>query len=127
MAGGSRVTAAPSVAVVVPTRGRRGYLERALRSALGQTYENVREIVVVVDGDDDATVQRVRALAGDRLDVIVNRERLGPGASRNTGIEATSADLISFLDDDDVWAPTKLTRQVAALRRRTSSGWSCAG
>ena len=39
----------------------------------------------------------------------------GTSAARNTGIAATTAPLIAFLDADDWWAPEKLAAQVAAL------------
>jgi hypothetical protein len=99
------------VSVVLPTRERPALLAAALRSALGQA--GVRLEVVVVD---DAPVPgalaipelrdaRVRLLAGG-----------GGGVSRarNLGVDAAATPWIAFLDDDDVWAPDKLRRQLDA-------------
>lgn len=47
--------------------------------------------------------------------VVRNGRTPGLSGARNTGILALGTDLVAFLDDDDVWHPEKLDRQVAAL------------
>lgn len=86
---------------MVPTRNRAGYLEMALRSLVAQRDHSDHELVVVDDGSTDATAA-VAARAGVRC-VRLERAR-GLNAARNTGIAATAAPLVAFVDDD-VWAP----------------------
>ena len=43
---------------------------------------------------------------------------------RNAGIVAARAALLAFLDSDDLWAPNKLERQLAALRANRECRWS---
>ncbi|MBX0293813.1 glycosyltransferase [Haloarcula nitratireducens] len=113
----------PLVSVVVPTYERPTFLVDAVESVLAQRYRPI-ELVVV---DDGSTADVERALAdatfGDeslsdltRYAVCRHDENRGANAARNTGIEAATGEYVAFLDDDDRWEPTKLTRQVAALR-----------
>jgi len=87
----------PVLSVVVPTRGRAGYLSVTLASLASQRAAAPFEVVVVDDGSDDDTAG-VTARAGFRLERH-DRPR-GPNAARNTGIAATSAPLIALVDDD---------------------------
>lgn len=90
----------------------------AVRSALGQTLEAI-EVIVVVDGRDDATVQSLRRIDDDRLRIVVPDRRLGNAGARNAGIAQARSRWIAFLDDDDLWMPGKLAAQ---LRTAECSG-----
>ncbi len=104
----------PSVSVVIPTHARPELVRRAIQSVLDQDYDGPMEVFVVFDRTEpDRTLER---LDDERPVMVMGNERTpGLAGSRNTGIVASSADLIAFCDDDDVWLPTKLTTQVAAL------------
>jgi len=85
------------VAVVVPARDRAEPLARCLR-ALGAGGDV--DVTVVDDGSDDAGAVAAAAVsAGARL---LRREHGGPAAARNTGLAATSAELVAFVDSDCV-------------------------
>ncbi|MDR7523072.1 MAG: glycosyltransferase [Armatimonadota bacterium] len=102
----------PRVAVVIPTRNRPAFLEEAVASVLGQDYRDL-EVLVVDDGSEDpgANIRVVERCDGPVR--YVRRERRGgPSAARNTGIAASDSEFVAFLDDDDVWLPSKLGRQV---------------
>jgi len=100
------------VSVVIPTKGRPELLGRAIRSVLAQTIGDL-EIIVVVDGDDPATVERLSLMTDSRLRFQVNAVSRGSGGARNQGGTAARGQWIGFLDDDDEWLPTKLERQLA--------------
>lgn len=91
----------PAVSVVVPTRNRAGYLDVALASLRAQADAPPHELLVVDDGSTDDTVA-VAARHG--VKAIAARPPGGLNAGRNTGIAATRAELIAFVDDD-VWVP----------------------
>jgi glycosyltransferase involved in cell wall biosynthesis len=101
------------ITAVIPTRGRADLVVRAVHSALGQTYPNV-EVVVVVDGPDEATVKILQAIGEPRLRVVALTENAGGSEARNIGIREARGSWIALLDDDDEWLPDKLTRQMAA-------------
>ena len=115
----------PEVTVVIPTRDRCRRLELAVRSALAQTRVDL-EVVIVDDGSVDATEQMASSIRDLRVRYLRRPVSEGVSAARNLGIAEARGRWIALLDDDDVWAPTKLARQIDAM---VSSGrtWSYAG
>lgn len=107
---------APRVSVVIPVFNRPAAVRRAIDSALAQTCQDF-EIIVVDDGSTDATAAAVEALADRRITLIRHERNRGGSAARNTGIRASSAAYIAFLDSDDEWLPTKLERQLEVFDR----------
>ncbi|WP_254279264.1 glycosyltransferase family A protein [Haloarcula marina] len=106
---------APTVSVVLPTHDRAEFVERAIDSVLGQTYEDF-ECLVVDDCSSDDTPSVVRSVEDSRVNLIRHETNRGASAARNTGIEAATGEFIAFLDDDDRWHPTKLEQQLDLLR-----------
>jgi glycosyltransferase involved in cell wall biosynthesis len=84
---------------------------RAVRSALGQTFENL-EVIVVVDGTDPASREVLATVLDPRLRLICLNESVGGSEARNIGARAARGSWISFLDDDDEWLPEKIKAQV---------------
>lgn len=108
----------PRVSVVIPTRGRPDLLiSRALRTALAQTLQDI-EIVVVVDGPDDATTEALSRLGDPRVRVLAQPMSVGGSEARNIGVRAARAEWIALLDDDDEWLPGKLEQQLAVAEAR---------
>ena len=108
------MTAAPDVTVVIPTRNRWELLtQNALADALRQEGVDI-EVVVVDDGSDDGSAERLAALDDPRLRVVRRPERGGQARALNAGIEVARGEWIAFLDDDDLWSPRKLRAQLAA-------------
>jgi glycosyltransferase involved in cell wall biosynthesis len=85
----------------------------ALRSALWQRDVNM-EVIVVDDGSTDDTEAMVRAVSDSRVHLIREEVPGGVSAARNRGIGAAVGEWVAFLDDDDVWAPDKVVRQLDA-------------
>ncbi|MGI8886674.1 MAG: glycosyltransferase family 2 protein [Gaiellaceae bacterium] len=111
----------PEVSVVIPTRSRWHLLSAAgLPSALAQ--EDVEhEVIVVDDGSSDETAARLAKVDDAHLRVVRHETSLGLSSARNSGIEAAAGEWVSFLDDDDLWAPRKLRIQLDAMRDTRSS------
>jgi glycosyltransferase involved in cell wall biosynthesis len=102
----------PVVSVVLPVFNGEAFLSEAIESVLAQTWSPV-ELIVVDDGSTDRSADIARA----HPVTYVRQENAGVAAARNRGLAEAGGDLISFLDQDDVWLPEKLERQVAALER----------
>ena len=112
------------VLVVVPARNRRRLALQAVRSVLDQTYSDLR-CLVVDDASADGTAQALGALGDPRLEVVVNEAPMGASAARNLGLGAVKDETwVAFLDSDDLWAPTKLEEQLAALAANPGAGWA---
>jgi glycosyltransferase involved in cell wall biosynthesis len=114
------------VSVVIPTKNRLGYVRRAVHLAQLQQVEAM-EIIVVDDGGDDGTPAFVASLGDPRIKLVRHEQSRGVSAARNSGIEAATGEWVAFTDDDDMWAPRKLSVQLAALRADQSARWSSVG
>ncbi|MBV9272215.1 MAG: glycosyltransferase family 2 protein, partial [Candidatus Eremiobacteraeota bacterium] len=92
--------------IVIATKDRARYLERALESFGKQIGAPSFEVIVVDNGSTDDTRGVIeRARAGQRFDVrYLYEERPNRGAARNRGIAAAEGYLVLFCDDD-VYAP----------------------
>lgn len=99
----------PFVSVVIPVYNRPGYVERAVKSVLSQTFKD-REIIVVDDGSKDSTVSVLNSF-GEKIKVLTTENR-GVSAARNTGVRHSKGKYIAFLDSDDEWLPEKLKKQL---------------
>lgn len=120
------MTHVADVTVVIPSRDRWKLLSRfGLRAALLQEHVAF-EVVVVDDGSDDGTAERVAELGDPRVRVIRHKRSLGQASARNTGIAEARTDWVAFLDDDDVWSPLKLRAQVDAAERAGAAFAWCA-
>jgi glycosyltransferase involved in cell wall biosynthesis len=98
---------------VIPTRGRWSLLSVTLEGAFEQ--EDVsHEVVVVDDGSPDETRERLAQVRDRRLRVVSSERPCGVAAARNLGLAEARGTWIAFLDDDDLWAPSKLRIQLAA-------------
>jgi glycosyltransferase involved in cell wall biosynthesis len=80
------------------------------------------EVIVVDDGSVDETAARLKAVDDPRFRVLRNEQPAGPAAARNSAIAEARGDWVAFLDDDDVWAPQKLRRQLDAASA-ANAGW----
>jgi glycosyltransferase involved in cell wall biosynthesis len=115
----------PTVSVVVPTRARARFLPLALKSALEQERIDL-EVLLVVDGADSSAQDAAGGADDARIRVLRHEEPRGVSAARNTAIAASDGEWLAFLDDDDLWAPTKVREQIDAAER-TGSGWAYTG
>ncbi|MET8147723.1 glycosyltransferase family A protein [Actinoplanes sp. NPDC049668] len=114
----------PDVSVIVATRDRPGLLERAVAGILGQDYPGHVECVVVYDHVD---VRELNVPVGPNraLKLINNGRRPGLPGGRNSGVDAATGELLAFCDDDDIWLPAKLSRQVELLADPAIGAVSC--
>lgn len=115
------------VSVIVPTHNRRMMLPQAIQSILRQRDVSI-ELIVVDDGSSDGTGPWLNQLAAadQRVEVVHHAvPRLISGA-RNAGIARATGRWVAFCDDDDLWAPDKLSAQLAALRA-IGARWACTG
>lgn len=90
------------ISVIIPVYNSGKYLEKSLRSVMGQTYGNL-EIICVNDGSTDSSLEILQSLAAEDSRIkIINQANAGQGAARNAGIEASTASWLTFPDSDDL-------------------------
>ena len=110
-----------TVDAIIPTTGR-PELVRAVRSVLSQTVK-VTPIVVLDRPDGDSAVRMSLTELPHRL--VITEGAIGGSAARNRGVQASEADIVAFLDDDDEWLPTKTEQQVAHLEGNPTTVVAC--
>jgi len=76
---------------------------------------------------EDNTWDLVTKLNDERISLYKTEKRLGIAGTRNEGLKKARAELIAFIDSDDLWAATKLEKQVAALQQYPGAGFSLTG
>ncbi len=103
-----------TVSVVITTHNRANLLKEAIESVINQTYK-CNEIIVVDDASTDNT-QEVCRLYPVNYIYIPKTESKGGNYARNQGIIVSSSTYLAFMDDDDVWFPTKIEKQVALMQ-----------
>jgi len=107
------------VTVVTAAYNAAPYIAQTIESVLAQTYKDF-DYIIVDDGSSDETVEIVTRYA-PRV-IVICQENAGAGAARNRGVELAAGDYVAIVDADDVWAPDKLERQVAAMDQNLTAG-----
>lgn len=102
----------PRVTVVIPVYNGERYIRATLESVFAQTYQNY-EIICVDDGSKDGSVAILNSY-GERIQVI-RQANTGQAGARNAGVKRGTGTYVALLDQDDLWYPWKLERQVALL------------
>lgn len=110
------------VSVIIPTYKRADMLPRAIDSVLNQTYKAIE--VIIVDDNNPETEYRKRTESlmaryeNNNRVIYIKHDRNKNGATaRNTGIKASQGHYIAFLDDDDIFYPQKIQKQVEYLNK----------
>jgi hypothetical protein len=115
----------PLVTVVIPTYNRASLLEKAIDSALSQTYRNI-EVIVADDSSTDGTKEMVLAIKDPRIKLLELKRTGHVSPTRNAGVRAGSGKWIAFLDSDDIWLPEKIECQVKKMQE-TGKRWCYSG
>jgi succinoglycan biosynthesis protein ExoO len=91
----------------------------ALESILTQTLKNI-EIIIVDDASSDNTLHLLGACNDNRLTILRNMVRMGPGPSRDRAISTARGKWIAFIDADDAWSSTRLDELLKAAELTSS-------
>jgi len=111
------------VTVIIPAYNAEDTLDETLNSVRAQTWTNL-EILVVDDGSRDGTLAVAeRHAAEDPRVRAIRKENGGVAEARNLGISQAKGEYIAPVDADDLWLPTKIEKQMAALK---AAGPECA-
>jgi glycosyltransferase involved in cell wall biosynthesis len=126
----SKINTKSFVSVIIPTYKRPESLARAVDSVLSQEEFNRFEIIVVDDNNPDdvfrSETEDVMKKYQDNIKVkyIKHSKNRNGSAARNTGVRYSSGNLIALLDDDDIFLPKKLVKQVSYMDNHPEYGAS---
>jgi glycosyltransferase involved in cell wall biosynthesis len=105
------------VSIIIPTYKRSDYLIRAIESVISQNYQNI-EIIVIDDNNPYSEFRKATEIKmqkysnNEKVKYLKNDRNLGGALARNVGIREATGDYITFLDDDDVYLPYKIEKQL---------------
>jgi glycosyltransferase involved in cell wall biosynthesis len=94
-------------------RGER-FVSAAIESVLAQTHRSF-ELVIVNDGSPDGSAREIERFLPHPQIGYIEQPNAGVAIARNTGLANATGAFIALLDQDDIWLPDKLERQVAYL------------
>ena len=103
----------PLVSIVTCTYNRKGYLKEAIESVLAQTYKNW-EYIIWSDGSSDGTEEMVTSYKDPRIKFFQAGNQ-GVGPATLSACKHVTGKYIAHLDDDDMFMPSKLEKQVRFL------------
>lgn len=100
----------PLVSVIIPMYNAEQFIAQTLDSVLAQDYPHI-EILVVDDGSTDGGA----AIVTTQYPMVryIKQPNGGPSAARNRGVQLAQGTWLAFIDADDQWLPTKISRQMA--------------
>lgn len=101
------------ISIIIPYYKKKNYIEQTLKSILIQKYKNF-EILIVYDdiAQEDLYFLKTLKKKDDRIKLIINRQNIGAGMSRNKAIKLSKGAYVAFIDADDLWHPNKLKTQL---------------
>ena len=109
------------VTIILPVYNGERYLREAIDSVLAQTYRDF-ELWVCNDGSTDGTVAIIDSYTDPRVRRVDNPHNMGLVATLNRAFAMVDSPFIARMDDDDLWEPDKLERQMALLNSRPDVG-----
>jgi len=116
----------PKVSVIVATYRRKETLKNALLSLAVQTYSNFEIIVIDDNANNDWNLEIENILNAIKSDThveiiyIQNKNNKGSAETRNIGIKQATGEYVTFLDDDDLYLPDKIKKQVEHMINESS-------
>ncbi len=110
------------VSVIMPSYNSTKFIRESIISVLNQSYQNF-ELIIIDDCSSDESLSIINEFSDERIVKIFLKENKGhPSIVRNIGIKHADGELLSFLDSDDLWEPTKLEKQVLMFEKDRSLG-----
>lgn len=105
---------APLVSTILTVYNGEKFLREAIESVLNQTHPNI-QFIIVDDGSTDATADIVRSYNDPRIEFYQLEENRHIAYATNTGFHKVRGDYVAIIDADDIWAKTKLEKQLDYL------------
>ena len=102
------------ISVVIPTYNRTRMVKETIDSVLYQTFQDF-ELIIIDNFSSDDTELMVSSYHDQRIRYFKNQNNGLVSVNRNYGIKKAQGEYIAFLDDDDLWLPEKLEKQVKLM------------
>jgi glycosyltransferase involved in cell wall biosynthesis len=105
----------PLVSIIIPVFNRFNEANRAIRSVLDQTWKHWELFVIDDCSDNNYTLPDDCNGFEQSIVLYRNINNIGPGLSRQIGVEKTCGEFVCFLDSDDFYSPFFLEKSIKKL------------
>jgi glycosyltransferase involved in cell wall biosynthesis len=95
------------ISIVTPSFNQRTFLERTMRSVLGQKGDFELDWIVVDGGSRDGSLELLQSINDPRLQWTSEPDR-GQSHAINKGLEKADGEVIGWLNSDDLYTPDAL-------------------
>ncbi len=108
----------PQVSIILPYFKKKLFIKNSLKSVLNQSFKDF-EIIIIYDDKYREDLLYIREIIklDKRIKLIVNKDNIGAGLSRNKGVKKSSGKFICFIDADDLWKKNKLKYQINFMKK----------
>ena len=111
----------PLVTVIIPCYNVSNYVEKAIRSILQQTYQNL-EVLIINDASTDDTLSKIKTVTDKRIRIIDFEKNTQKVGAVNVVLKQAKGDLITFQDADDWSEPNRIEEQVNQFLKHPNLG-----
>ncbi len=103
----------PLVSVIMPSYNAESFIAQSIESVLQQTYSHW-ELLITDDCSSDRTplIAQSYCTKDSRINFVIAQKHTGIAGTRNQSIARAKGRFVAFLDNDDLWVPEKLEKQV---------------
>jgi glycosyltransferase involved in cell wall biosynthesis len=105
----------------MPTYNHGKYIHEAVLSVLNQSYRNI-ELIICDNASTDETPEIIHSISDSRIKYYRNDKNIGPGGNIDLCLSHAIGQYIAFLASDDLFAPTKLQKQIEILQTHPEVG-----
>ena len=100
------------ISIIIPVFNRHDCANRAIQCVLNQRYENWELFIIDDHSDNPYLLPEFCKKADFKISLIRNKSNLGPGLSRQIGLDIAKGEYVCFLDSDDYWKPDFLAESI---------------
>ena len=103
------------VSIIIPAYNAASFIAETIDSVIQQSFQHW-ELIVVDDGSQDSTAEKVKAFAEDSRISYHFKKNEGVSIARNTGYSLSKGLFLAFLDADDIWKPQRLHKMLERFK-----------
>ena len=105
------------VSVIIPIYNVERFIQKTVKSVIGQDYKNI-EIILVDDGSPDNSPEIIEEMSkSDNRIICIHKENGGVSSARNAGIKIAKGEYVTFIDGDD-WVSTNYVSYLLELVKK---------
>lgn len=109
------------ISIVSPVYNAEKYISKTIDCILAQTYQDF-ELIMVDDGSSDQSTNIIESYTDERVRLVYNDyEKKGAFSARNKGVDVARGEYVAFIDADDLWAPEKLEKTLAFMKKNDAA------